>query len=142
MKGNYQPLPRPVPFDKVLDQQAEDKQPTGKNNAGEPLVMLSLRLPVRLKNRLKIGGISPHAIRHCSNHQCSKAFLLRNHLGMSGVPSNLVGFYHSNYQFLNPRISACTVSLIQSLLASRSSSCSMAWRRICCMACRVRRRRF
>ena len=26
MKGNYQPLPRPVPFDKVLDQQAEDKQ--------------------------------------------------------------------------------------------------------------------
>ena len=30
MKGNYQPLPRPVPFDKVLDQQAEDKQPTGE----------------------------------------------------------------------------------------------------------------
>ena len=56
MKGNYQPLPRPVPFDKVLDQQAEDKQPTGKNNAGEPLVMLSLRLPVRLKNRLKIAA--------------------------------------------------------------------------------------
>lgn len=56
MKGNYQPLPRPVPFDKVLDQQAEDKQPTGKNNAGEPLVMLSLRLPVQLKNRLKIAA--------------------------------------------------------------------------------------
>lgn len=56
MKGNYQPLPRPVPFDTVLDQQAEDKQPTGKNNAGEPLVMLSLRLPVRLKNRLKIAA--------------------------------------------------------------------------------------
>ena len=56
MKGNYQPLPRPVPFDKVLDQQAEDKQPTGKNNAGEPLVTLSLRLPVRLKNRLKIAA--------------------------------------------------------------------------------------
>lgn len=56
MKGNYQPLPRPVPFDKVLDQQAEDKQPTGKNSAGEPLVMLSLRLPVRLKNRLKIAA--------------------------------------------------------------------------------------
>lgn len=54
MKGNYQPLPRPVPFDKVLDQQAEDKQSAGQNNAGEPLVMLSLRLPVRLKNRLKI----------------------------------------------------------------------------------------
>lgn len=56
MKGNYQPLPRPVPFDKVLDQQAEDKQSAGQNNAGEPLVMLSLRLPVRLKNRLKIAA--------------------------------------------------------------------------------------
>ena len=41
MKGNYQPLPRPVPFDKVLNQQADDKQLTGKNNAGEPLAMLS-----------------------------------------------------------------------------------------------------
>ena len=56
MKGNYQPLPRPVPFDKVLDQQAEDTQSAGQNNAGEPLVMLSLRLPVRLKNRLKIAA--------------------------------------------------------------------------------------
>lgn len=56
VKGNYQPLPRPVPFDKVLDQQAEDKQSAGQNNAGEPLVMLSLRLPVRLKNRLKIAA--------------------------------------------------------------------------------------
>ena len=64
MKGNYQPLPRPVPFDKVLDQQAEDKQPTGKNNAGEPLVMLSLRLPVRLKNRLKIAA---NTARHATD---------------------------------------------------------------------------
>ena len=73
MKGNYQPLPRPVPFDKVLDQQAEDKQSAGQNNAGEPLGMFSLRLPVRLKNRLKIAAaehgtpmqqILSHAIEH------------------------------------------------------------------------------
>ena len=77
MKSNYQPLPRPVPFDKVLDQQAEDKQSAGQNNAGEPLVMLSLRLPVRLKNRLKIAAaehgtpmqqILRHAIEHELDH--------------------------------------------------------------------------
>ena len=66
MKGNYQPLPRPVPFDKVLDQQAEDKQPNGQNNAGEPLVMLSLRLPVRLKNRLKIAEHGTPCNRSCA----------------------------------------------------------------------------
>ena len=77
MKGNYQPLPRPVPFDKVLDQQAEDKQPNGQNNAGEPLVMLSLRLPVRLKNRLKIaaaehGTPMQQILRHAIEHELDR----------------------------------------------------------------------
>ena len=33
MKGNYQHCPDPCPSTKSSDQQAEDKQPTGKNNA-------------------------------------------------------------------------------------------------------------
>ena len=41
MQGNYQPLARPVPFDDVLRQQNKTSK-----TAGEPLVMLSLRIPV------------------------------------------------------------------------------------------------
>lgn len=48
MQGNYQPLARPVPFDDVLRQQNKTSK-----TAGEPLVMLSLRIPVSLKTRLK-----------------------------------------------------------------------------------------
>lgn len=48
MQGNHQPLARPVPFDDVLRQQNK----TAKT-MGEPLVMLSLRIPVSLKTRLK-----------------------------------------------------------------------------------------
>ena len=48
MQGNYQPLARPVPFDDVLRQQNKTSKATG-----EPLVMLSLRIPVSLKTRLK-----------------------------------------------------------------------------------------
>lgn len=44
MQGNYQPLARPVPFDDVLRQQNKTSKATG-----EPLVMLSLRIPVSLK---------------------------------------------------------------------------------------------
>lgn len=48
MQGNYQPLARPVPFDDVLRQQNKTPKTTG-----EPLVMLSLRIPVSLKTRFK-----------------------------------------------------------------------------------------
>ena len=48
MQGNYQPLARPVPFDDVLRQQNKTSK-----TAGEPLVILSLRIPVSLKTRLK-----------------------------------------------------------------------------------------
>lgn len=51
MQGNYQPLARPVPFDDVLRQQNKTSKATG-----EPLVMLSLRIPVSLKTRLKTAA--------------------------------------------------------------------------------------
>lgn len=58
MKGNYMPMKRTIPFDDVLKPQNDSESKRG-SKAGpndEPLVMLSLRIPIPLKTRLKTAA--------------------------------------------------------------------------------------